>query len=284
MSSFYAVCLRAASAAVIISSLLATTVRAEDQPFLTLDATDIEPQLGHELEQNFGWNHGLTRKAFNEFEGETELEYGFSDRIKLAVATSYSWAKEHDHSLLPSPYESGTAWSGITGEMIWQAMNVYFDPVGLGVLVAPAVGPSARGVEAKLLLQKNFLNDRLRFVINGGGAFGSEKEDGAWSDVSALTFDAGLAYNITWSWSLGVEFNAEHDFDGLLVNGKAVPVATTYYVGPTLQYIAHPWTASVGFQAQLPWANDPAHTSVYQGYLADAERFRIALRVTRDFY
>ena len=40
----------------------------------------------------------------------------------------------------------------------------------------------------------------------------------------------------------------------------------------------------LGFQAQLPWANDPTHTSVYQGYLAAAERFRVALRVTRDFY
>ena len=141
--------------------------------------------------------------------------------------------------------------------MIWQAMNVYFDPIGLGVLVAPGIGPDHRGVEAKLLLQKNFINDRLRFVINAGGEFGSEKDDGAWSDVSAITFDAGLAYDITWEWSLGVEFNAEHDFDGLLVNGQAVPVATTYYLGPTLQYIAHPWTASLGFQAQLPWASDP---------------------------
>ena len=283
MSSF-ADSLRTASIAVFIPLVLATAARAEDQPFLTLDATDIEPQLGHELEQNFGWNHGLTRKAFNEFEGETELEYGFSDQIRLALTTSYSWTKEHDRSLLPSPYESGTAWGGIKGEMIWQAMNVYFDPIGLGVLVAPTVGPYARGAEAKLLVQKNFINDRLRFVINAGGEFASEKKDGAWSDASALTFDAGLAYNITWEWSLAVEFNAEHDFDGLLVNGKGVPAATTYYVGPTLQYIAHPWTASLGFQAQLPWASDPTHTSVYQGYLADAERFRVGLRVTRDFY
>ena len=284
MSSPFAGRLRAVFAALFALSLFTVAARADDQPFLNLDATDIEPEFGHELEQNFGWNHGLTRKAFNEFEGESELEYGFSDQIQLAVATSYSWAKEHDRSLLSSPYESGTAWGGIKGEMIWQAMNVYFDPIGLGVLVAPSVGPDARGVEAKLLAQKNFLNDRLRFVINAGGDIGSEKADGAWGDVSALTFDAGLAYDITWSWSLGLEFNAEHDFDGLLVNGKGVPVATTYYLGPTLQYIAHPWTASLGFQAQLPWANDPTHMSVYQGYLADAERFRVALRVTRDFY
>ena len=140
MSLLSASRMRVASAAVFIMCLCTSAARADDQPFLTLDATDIEPEFGHELEQDFGWNHGMTRKAFNEFEGESELEYGFSDQIQLAVATSYSWAKEHDRSLLPSAYESGASWGGINGEMIWQAMNVYFDPIGLGVLVAPALG------------------------------------------------------------------------------------------------------------------------------------------------
>ena len=266
-------------------SLAANIAHADDQPFLTLDATDIEPEHGYELEQNFGWNTGMSHRAFSAFEGETEVEYGWSDKLQLAMATSYAWAYEHDHTVPASPSESGSEWGGINGEAVYQAMNVYFDPIGLGFLVNGGVGPNSRGVEALLILQKNFLNDRLRLVINTGGEFGAEK-DGTWSDVSALTFNAGAAYNITWEWSAGLEFNVEHDFDGLLLNGKGVPVATSYYFGPTLQYIAHPWTASLGVQFQLPWANDHTHTSgaLTNGYLAEAERARIGFRITRDLY
>lgn len=270
--------------AVAVICLSTNIARADDQPFLTLDATDIEPEHGYELEQNFGWNTGMSHRAFSEFEGETEVEYGWSDKLQLAMATSYAWAYEHDHTVPASPSETGSEWGGINGEAVYQAMNVYFDPIGLGFLVNGGIGPNSRGVEALLILQKNFLNDRLRVVINTGGEFGAEK-DGTWSDVSALTFNAGAAYNINWEWSAGLEFNVEHDFDGLLLNGKGVPVATSYYFGPTLQYIAHPWTASLGVQFQLPWANDPTHSGgVDRGYLADAERARVGFRITRDLY
>lgn len=277
---------RAVLAALFLTGSGAGAAQADDQPFLTLDATDIEPQFGHELEQDFGWSHGKTHQAFDEFEGESELEYGWSDQVQVAVSTSYAWTREHDNVFPAGPAQSGSEWGGVSGELIYQALNVYFDPIGLGVLVSPSVGPDWRGIEAKLLVQKNFINDRLRFVVNAGGEFGAEKDDGAWNDTSALTFDAGLAYNFTWEWSAGLEFNAEHDFDGLLLDGRAMPVASTYYFGPTIQYIAHPWTASLGLQAQLPWANDPTRTAgaLDHGFLADAERLRVALRVTRDLY
>jgi hypothetical protein len=259
-------------------------VHAEDQPFLTMDSTDIEPEFGRELEQNFNWASGKPRQSFNAILGETEFEYGLSDQIKLAAILDYDWTRTRDHSVSGAPAISGTAVDGVGGEIVYQAMNVYFDPIGLGFLVSPGVGRNSRNVEAKVLLQKNFLNDRLRAVVNVGGDFGTERDAGAWSDVSALTFDAGIAYNITWEWSAALEFNAEHSFEGLLLNGRGIPATSTYFVGPTIQYVAHPWTASLGVQAQLPWASDATHTpgALDHGYSADAERFRVMLRITRD--
>ena len=274
------------AAGVVALAVVAAPARADDQPFLTLNATDIEPETGHEVEQNFAWLSGKTGQSFHAIEGESELEYGYSDQIQLAGAIEYDWTRQRDHALPLGPATSGTAIDGVSGEMIYQALNVYFDPIGLGVLVAPGVGRNARGLEAKLLLQKNFLNDRLRAAVNFGGEIGTEREAGVWSDVSALTFDAGIAYNITWEWSAAIEFNAEHDFDGLLLNGRGIPTASTFYAGPTIQYVAHPWTASLGVQTQLPWASDATHTpgTLDRGYLADAARFRIAFRVTRDLF
>lgn len=274
----------AAVAMVLFASELPTRVMADDQPFVTLDTTDIEPELANELEQNLTWVSGKSGKAFSSIEGETEFEYGFSDQIMLVAAAEYDWTRERDHLVPGSPAVDGIAFDAIRAEMIYQAMNVYFDPIGLGLLVSPGVGRNSRNVEAKLLLQKNFFNDRLRTAINIGGDFGTERADGAWSDVSALTLDAGIAYNITWEWSAGLEFNAEHDFDGLLLNGRAVPTSSTFYIGPTVQYVTLPWKFTLGAQAQLPWAADATHTpgALDRGFISDAERFRVMFRITRS--
>lgn len=272
------------AACIAVSAMWFCPAHAEDQPFLTLDSTDIEPELGRELEQNFTWASGKPGQSFNALLGETEFEYGLSDQIKLAAILDYDWTRTRDHTANGATAISGTAVDGVASEIVYQAMNVYFDPIGLGVLVSPGIGRNSRNVEAKVLLQKNFLNDRLRAVLNVGGDFGTERDSGAWSDVSALTLDAGIAYNITWEWSAAIEFNAEHSFEGLLLNGRGIPVTSTFFAGPTIQYVAHPWTASLGAQAQLPWASDATHTpdGLDHGFSANAERFRVMLRITRD--
>lgn len=281
--SFPLVVLAAASALLFAGGVPIPAV-ADDQPFLTLDTTDIEPEMGRELEQNVTWTSGKSGQSFNAIEGETEFEYGFSDQILLAAAAEYDWTRTRDNLAPRSRAVDGTAFDAVRAEMIYQAMNVYFDPVGVGLLVSPGVGRNSRSVETKLLLQKNFFNDRLRTAINLGGEFGTERNDGAWVDVSTLTLDAGIAYNITWEWSAALEFNAAHDFDGLLLNGRAIPSSSTFYLGPTVQYVTLPWKLTLGAQAQLPWASDATHTpgALDNGFLSDSERFRIMFRVTRS--
>lgn len=281
--SFPLVVLAAASALLFAGGVPIPAV-ADDQPFLTLDTTDIEPEMGRELEQNVTWTSGKSGQSFNAIEGETEFEYGFSDQILLAAAAEYDWTRTCDNLAPRSRAVDGTAFDAVRAEMIYQAMNVYFDPVGVGLLVSPGVGRNSRSVETKLLLQKNFFNDRLRTAINLGGEFGTERNDGAWVDVSTLTLDAGIAYNITWEWSAALEFNAAHDFDGLLLNGRAIPSSSTFYLGPTVQYVTLPWKFTLGAQAQLPWASDATHTpgALDNGFLSDSERFRIMFRVTRS--
>lgn len=274
---------RTAASALLVSTMM-NVAKAEDQPFLTLNATDIEPALGQELEQNFAWTAGKSGQSFNSIEGETELEYGLTDHLQLAGSVAYDWTRTRDHAFGGSPAVSGTAFDAVRGEAIYQALNVYFDPIGLGLLVSPAIGRNSRSVETRLLLQKNFFNDRLRTVINLGGEFGAERENAAWGDVGALNMDVGIAYNITWEWSAAIEFNSQHNFDGLILNGCATPTLSTYYLGPTIQFVAQPWTASLGIQAQLPWASDATHApnSLDDGFAADSERFRVMFRITRD--
>ena len=108
---------------------------------------------------------------------------------------------------------------------------------------------------------------------------------GNYDKSSALEFFSGLAYNLTPDWSLGVELDNERGFDGLILGGSSTYAENAYFVGPTLQYAGHPFRAILGVETQLPWASDPTHTpgAIDHGYLSGAERFRLRLRIARDF-
>ncbi|HEY3776952.1 MAG TPA: hypothetical protein VGL35_02725 [Rhizomicrobium sp.] len=251
---------------------------ADDQPFLTLDTTDIEPQFAHEFEQDFEWTRDPA--AADGVQLESELEYGLYDDLQVAGAIDYGWERSGSGA-------SVFHFTGAGGEALYRPWNVDFDPLGLGVFVSGSAGPDLQEIEGKLLLQKNFLNDRLRVVLNGGWIGDWERGAGlarsAWNGDSTLEWAAGLAFSITWEWSACLEFDNDRNVEGLLLDGKGTPGSSSYYLGPTIQYVAHPLTVSLGFQAQLPWASGGAPGEVQNGFATDSERHRIGLRVTRSF-
>ncbi len=259
--------------------LLVGAARAEDQPFLTLDATDIEPQFGREFEQDFNW--AIDHASSTGLEMHSEIEYGLRDNLQVAGAADYAWEPAAPGA------DTKLRFTTVSGELIYQPLNVYFDPLGVAVLVSPSVGPDVFEVETKLLAQKNFINDRLRFVINAGWTDARQRDPDAegdrWENESTLSLGAGLSYNITWAWSAGIEFDNERTFEGLEDRGS--PDSSIYYAGPTFQFVDHPLTVSVGFQMQLPYASGPGDMSglLHNGFAVDAERYRVALRITRDF-
>lgn len=81
---------------------------------------------------------------------------------------------------------------------------------------------------------------------------------------------------------MGVEFDNENDFEGLV--GSAHSDANVYSFGPTIQYVGLPMTVTLGAQFQLPWAH--AHSdepeTVQNGYFTDTECTRIDLRFKMD--
>jgi hypothetical protein len=263
----------------LVMLLLYGGAHAEDQPFLTLDTTDIQPQFGREFEQDFNW--AIDRPSSTGLEMHSEIEYGLRDNLQVAGAADYGWERAVPGADAKIRFDTDS------GELIYRPLNVYFDPLGLAVLVSPRVGPDVFEVETKLLAQKNFINDRLRVVANAGWTASRQREPDAgvnrWENESTLSLGAGLSYNITWAWSAGIEFDNERALEGF--DGRGSPDSSVYYAGPTFQFVDHPLTMSVGFQAQLPCAGGPGGVSglLHNGFAVDAERYRVAFRVTRDF-
>lgn len=270
-----------AGVALFSLAMASTRATADDQPFLHAYSTDIQTQHGLEFEQWASLATGHASEAFTGAQSRSELEYGFTDDLQGSFYFNYEWERVHPHPF-PSPLETSHV-ASVSGEMIWRVMNPYFDPFGLAFYVEPSIGSGTREFEAKILAQKNFLNDRLRNVLNINFENVWAKDAGVWAKESAIEFNVGSSYNVTPDFSVGLELNNEHGFDGLIL-GSAKPVSNSFFLGPTVQVIGHPWTVTAGFQTQMPWASDPSHTPgvVIDGRTADAEHFRATIKLSRD--
>lgn len=259
---------------------LAQTARADDQPFISLYTTDIVSAQEHEIEQRILFTAQKPGEAYAGIESNTAFEYGVSDDFQISGAANYTWERMRPHAPL-SPAGTETEF-GVSGEAIYRFLNVYFDPVGFAVYLEPSFSKNERGLEGKLLLQKNFFNDDLRIALNANFENRWERNAGAWHRGSAIEMRLGAAYNLTPEWSLCAEFSNENEYDGLVGSGH--PVESLYYLGPTISYRGLPLTVSFGAQAQLPWASDHTHTpgAIRDGYAVDAERWRVGLVISKD--
>jgi hypothetical protein len=261
-----------------------TAAKADDRPFAFAYTTDIEAQYEKEIEQEVTWTSGHTRESFQGLQSRTELEYGITDNFQGAFYLNYDWSRTRPHA--PLEPASTSSLPGVSGEFIYRLMNVDFDPIGLALYAEPSVGNGTRSFEVKGLLQKNFFNDNLRLVLNINAENRWEKNElGHYDQSSALEFFTGASYSVTPEWSIGVELDNERGYDGLILGGSPNYAENAYFAGPTIQYVGNPWRLIVGAEAQLPWASDPTHTpsAVDNGYLSSAERFRVRMRLGRDF-
>jgi len=257
--------------------------RGDDQPFLTLYTTDIDSQGEREAEQWLGLKTGETGASYSDFLSRTEFEYGITDNLQGSFYLSYEWSHLRSHT---PPFSSQTeSFPGVSGELIYRLLDSDFNPVGLALYLEPSWSSEEQAIESKILIQKNFLNDALRCAFNINFEDDWDQKNDVPERESALEFDAGIAYAVRTDLSAGVEFDNERTFAGLLLGGSAREHASAFFLGPTIDYEPLPWKITLGAQAQLPWAASPPGNAgaVIGGFETDTERFRVAIRVSRDF-
>ncbi len=66
---------------------------AEESQFGYVYTTDLLPQGAKEVEQWMTWRHQKIGGSFDEVEGRTEVEYGLTDKLQVAMYANYTWTQ-----------------------------------------------------------------------------------------------------------------------------------------------------------------------------------------------
>jgi opacity protein-like surface antigen len=245
-------------------AVLPSSAEAGEGPFAFIYTLDLQPKGTWQFQQWEWLQQGQSQGEYSFLTNRSELEYGFQPwfQVGLYLNTEYAHAYRNGvdgntggpgvdldpNSDLTQPYSS-FRFKSVSFENIVRFMNPYTDGFGAGLYFEPAIGPYGYELEWKLLLQKNFLDDRL--VLAANVVFESEQEwqSGATEYDSILDLLAGVSYRVADNWALGVEFRNHREFSGQALNS---PEHSAYFLGPTVHYSAQRWWATLGWRHQLP--------------------------------
>ena len=177
--------------------------------------TDTLPKGKWEVEQTYWGKYGKSHGSYANSLFRTEFEYGVTDNFQTAIYFN----NRHVHANkdnrdgttggenVPADADPNSSYNKfkfetVSLEGIYRLLSPYKDPIGLALYLEPAVGPDKYSVEPKLLLQKNFLDDKLVFAINTAWEmeWAKEKEaDGSMSDWK---------HEMEWENTTGVSINS----------------------------------------------------------------------------
>lgn len=284
-----------------------SAAHAEESQFAYVYTTDLLPKGQKEVEQWMTWRHQKTGGTFDEIEGRTEVEYGLSDRKQVAAYANYAWAQAYHNgpfrqttppeqfadagNVGPDAHFKSSRLVGLSGEVIYRVLSPYTDGIGLALYAEPTIGSRFMELETKLILQKNFLDDKLITAFNFTYApewrhveadAGSPRR--TWQEETDINSNFAVSYRYAANWSAGAEFVNEHEYNSFNFTHES---NDGDYFGPTLHYGGKRFFVTATVLTQLPWAK--AHEDSVAGAVVGARTFdndfeKYRLRVKAGFY
>ena len=268
----------------IIAFALGQSALADEDIFGYTRGTEVLPQGGKEIELWATRRSGKGQGRYTAFDYRVELEYGFTDRLKGAL---YLNAVQHDIAGVPG-FDDRRQFrvDGFSNEWRYNILSVHKDPIGLTLYFEPEYSRYSAGggaerteyaVDTKLLLQKNFFEDRLIWQGNLNAEIAREKEDGKWEGEALLGFSSGLAYRFAPGWYGGAEMDYRTVYPGL-----AQREAWGLFAGPTVHYASKKWWVTVTWLPQIKGGpNDPVLSS--RLHLDEFEKSELRVRTGFHF-
>ncbi len=286
---------------------------ADEPLFGYVYTTDLLPKGQKEIEQWATLREGRSQGEFHVLQTRTEVSYGLTDRLQVSGYLNLAYANVlhntpsgdtappeifADYEADPGKRFERTRLESVSVEALYRFASPYTSPIGAAVYLEPSIGPRTRELEARLILQKNFDDDRLVFAANATLGYewrflhGDPTADPAsedfidhWDKETDVNFGLAGSYRFAPNWSFGAELQNEHEFAGLNPFSGANRTNLAWYSGPTLHYAGRHMFATGTILFQLPWAKDYANSGpdsfVVNGVsnADDFEKYRFRLKV-----
>jgi hypothetical protein len=283
--------------------------RADEAIFAWTYTTDLLPKGRWEFEQWMTARWEKEHGTYNVFDFREELEYGLTDNLQIALYLNHHYVDANDDfpvadpahpkKRLPGVYETGGEdvhaghdpatpfdsyhFESVSFEAIYRMLSPYKNPIGLAFYFEPAVGDQESELEWKVLLQKNWLEDRLVWALNVNYELEFEKTDsGDYERDGMFEWFTGLSYRFVSNWSGGLEFWNHHEFADATIHEHSA-----YFIGPTIHYGGERWWATLGFLRQLPigqaFSEDNKEFAAHDGYIFGDEHEKYYVRVRIGF-
>jgi hypothetical protein len=231
---------------------------------------DLQPQGKAEFEQKVDVTAGQAVGSYHLGSYRSELEYGVTDNLQIgAYLNAFSISAKNNYLSpetcttipctagfgVPSQYNNQDRYTrrGIDGgsfEVIWRLSNPVTSPVGVALYFEPTFGKLEDELEYRVLLQSNFLDDRLVFAVN----FLFEQEREKYDPLGGIIVNSmgdvlyGASYRFRPNWSAGLEGRFHSDHDGYWFNTKT---QTANFIGPNVHYADQRWWVTAAWRHQL---------------------------------
>lgn len=216
---------------------------------------------------------GKADGSYNTQEMQTEFEYGITDRLQFAYYLMYNAYQIDNVTRSGKKFSNeGLKFRGMKAHLKWNVISPYLNDYGfgLGFYIEPGFGllnntwgtpKQDYWLETKILLQKNFFNDRAVSVLNVVNKFTRSVNDKNFTDSIDMVFTGGLTYLLVPNWYVGMEGRIGSSAEATILKNMITYSSEfagmrnwTLHLGPTVNYAGQKWWFTVTFFPQI-WGN-----------------------------
>ncbi len=235
--------------AVITSAVLfGTSAIADNKLFTYTYEPETEPKGDWEIEQSITSrlirNSAVGQKDYQRWQFRTEVEHGFTDRYTAGLYIN------NDYESFRDPASGETAskyhWSGISLENRYLVLDPANNPVGLTLYLEPTYDGHNAELEQKIIIGQR--HGDWKWAVNLTHA--TEWGDNFREMEGEVELSAGLAYQLTHRWSVGVELRDHNEIPEYKEWEN-----TAVYLGPVISYHRQKWWATLSVMPQIYGAN-----------------------------